>query len=365
FSSRSAAIEARTDELVDDYRNHHGREPSRELINQLRQRATLETRQAKDVEGQQQTLAEKKQGWRSRAIAAGASPNEVVREAVGHPDTSIRAGMLDAAAVSTLSSWALADAAAQRTTFTRANLIASSERVLRLVRCDSAEERARLVDTVVDDALDKAVELTPRRSTVPSEHDPTVSNRGVSAFDHQRHAGVWTTQETLDAEAYLLQRAQDQRAARWDSSEAEKRVSAVKTSGGHTLSADQAAATRGVLTSGRSLDAVIGPAGTGKTTTMSAISELWRERYGEASVVGLAPSAVAASVLGDELGANSENTSKWLFETTVGAAWRAARVAERREALERMEAASHLSKKGQRSMEELRAKLAADYAEQA
>src|SRR5699024_9834309 len=124
-------------------------------------------------------------------------------------------------------------------------------------------------------------------------------------------------------------------------------------------------ATRGVLTSGRSLDAVIGPAGTGKTTTMSAISELWRERYGEASVVGLAPSAVAASVLGDELGANSENTSKWLFETTVGAAWRAARVAERREALERMEAASHLSKKGQRSMEELRAKLAADYAEQA
>src|SRR5699024_7015912 len=100
FSSRSAAIEERTDELVDDYRNPHGREPSRELINQLRQRATLETRQAKDVEGQQQTLAEKKQGWRSRAIAAGASPNEVVREAVGHPDTSIRAGMLDAAAVS-------------------------------------------------------------------------------------------------------------------------------------------------------------------------------------------------------------------------------------------------------------------------
>lgn len=366
FSSRSAAIEARTDELVADYRNHHGREPSRELINQLRQRATLETRQAKDSEGQQQTLAEKKQGWRSRAIAAGSSPKEVVREAVGHPDTSIRADMLDAAAVSTLSSWALADAATQRTTFTRANLIASSERVLRLVRCDSAEERAQLVDTVVDDALDKAVELTPRRSTVPSEHDPTVTNRGVSAFDHQRHAGVWTTQETLDAETYLLRRAEDRQAARWESEEeAEQRVAAVTTSSGHTLSADQAAATHGVLTSGRSLEAVIGPAGTGKTTTMSAISELWRERYGEAAVVGLAPSAVAAGVLGDELGATSENTSKWLYENTEGAARRAARVAQRSQELDRLEGAAGVGEKGRRRMEQLRTQLAADHAEQA
>lgn len=367
FSTRSTAIEQRKDELIAQYRQTHGREPAQATIHQLRQQATLETRSAKITDGADQTLAQKKHAWRTRAIAAGSPPEAVVRDAVGHPSKTIRADMFDAAGLAALSSWALADASTQRTTFTRANVIASTERVLRLVRCEDVEQRRRIVDHVVTAALEDAVPLTPARSTTVSTDDPTVMHRGASAFDHRRHAGVWTTQETLDSEAYLLARTSDQRAAHLGHQQAAQQVDQVTTSGGHQLSQDQATATYGVLTSGRSLDAVIGPAGTGKTTTMSAITQLWKGHYGEASVVGLAPSAVAAGVLGDEIDVTAENTSKWLYENTEGAARRASRVARRSTELQTLEGdTSQSSSASQRQrMEQLRAQLASDYAEQA
>ena len=47
---------------------------------------------------------------------------------------------------------------------------------------------------------------------------------------------------------------------------------------------------------------------------MAGLRAAWESEYGPGSVIGLAPSAVAAQVLGDELGIETENTAKWLFE---------------------------------------------------
>ena len=47
---------------------------------------------------------------------------------------------------------------------------------------------------------------------------------------------------------------------------------------------------------------LVGPAGAGKTTAMSALKRAWEQQHGAGSVVGLAPSAAAAQVLGEELG---------------------------------------------------------------
>src|SRR5699024_679427 len=62
------------------------------------------------------------------------------------------------------------------------------------------------------------------------------------------------------------------------------------------------------------LDVMVGPAGAGKTTTLSALLQVWQGKYGAGSVIGLAPSAAAAAVLGDELEIATDNTAKWLFE---------------------------------------------------
>jgi hypothetical protein len=71
---------------------------------------------------------------------------------------------------------------------------------------------------------------------------------------------------------------------------------------------------REIAISGRVLDLLIGPAGTGKTASLAGLRAAWEPQYGPGSVIGLAPSAAAAEVLADELGIESENIAKWVTE---------------------------------------------------
>lgn len=70
--------------------------------------------------------------------------------------------------------------------------------------------------------------------------------------------------------------------------------------------------------SGRTLDVLAGPAGTGKTTTMLAPGRTRERRCGAKSVVGLPPSATAADVLAGDLEIATENIAKWLHEHRRG-----------------------------------------------
>ncbi|WP_443676916.1 AAA family ATPase [Microbacterium tenebrionis] len=76
-----------------------------------------------------------------------------------------------------------------------------------------------------------------------------------------------------------------------------------------------------IAVSARTVDVLVGPAGTGKTTTLGALRRAWEREHGAGSVVGLAPSAAAADVLADDLGITTENTAKWLHEHSRGT-WR-------------------------------------------
>ncbi len=81
--------------------------------------------------------------------------------------------------------------------------------------------------------------------------------------------------------------------------------------GGVALAPDQVAALDAIIGSGRSLDLLVGPAGSGKTTAMRALRTVWETVHGNGSVVGLAPSAAAAHVLAEDIGIATENTAKW------------------------------------------------------
>ena len=86
------------------------------------------------------------------------------------------------------------------------------------------------------------------------------------------------------------------------------------------LSPDQADAVAQVCTDGRAVQVLVGPAGTGKTTTLKVIARLWgrdpRNAVGHPAVIGLAPSATAAARLSEALRIPCETTAKWLHETT-------------------------------------------------
>lgn len=83
------------------------------------------------------------------------------------------------------------------------------------------------------------------------------------------------------------------------------------------LGPDQASAVVEVATSGRELDVLVGPAGSGKTTALAVLREVWGAQHGEGSVIGLAPSASAAHVLSEALSIPTDNTAKWLTETAT------------------------------------------------
>src|SRR5690606_15186703 len=80
------------------------------------------------------------------------------------------------------------------------------------------------------------------------------------------------------------------------------------------LAPDQATAITRIARSGLTLDLLVGPAGAGKTTALRALHRAWTAAHGRDSVIGLAPSAAAAEVLGDSLGVRAENTAKFLYK---------------------------------------------------
>ena len=125
---------------------------------------------------------------------------------------------------------------------------------------------------------------------------------------------AYTTRAMLDAEARLLSAG---RTADGPSIRVET-VAAVAEAGlpgrDYGLGIDQALALEKIATSRRVLDVLVGPAGTGKTSTMAGLRAAWEADHGSGAVIGLAPSAAAAEGLGDELRIDTENTAKWLTE---------------------------------------------------
>ena len=83
---------------------------------------------------------------------------------------------------------------------------------------------------------------------------------------------------------------------------------------GIELGVDQAAAVRGVLTSGANVETLVGPAGTGKSFVLGTIAHAWTDPTlwgGEhRRVFGLATSQIATHVLQGE-GLTARNIAQW------------------------------------------------------
>jgi ATP-dependent exoDNAse (exonuclease V) alpha subunit len=219
---------------------------------------------------------------------------------------------------------------ARRSTWTRWNLLAEAARAARGLRLPDAAARIALHDSVVASALAGCVPLSaPDRWTVPEGwHRPD----GTAVFDRPDE-DRFSHRVILDAEARLLSAVDDQSAPSVDETAARAAAAAVQPPrhpGGRQvrLAGDQVDAVIGIATSRRTVDVLVGPAGTGKTTTLRALRTAWETAHGPGTVLGLAPSAAAAHELADALGVACENTAKWLHESTGPAAQQRAAVHE-------------------------------------
>ncbi|MFT4081388.1 MAG: MobF family relaxase [Nocardioides sp.] len=305
-------IEQVKDRLIAEYVAEHGHAPSARTVAKLRQQATLQTRPEKQLH----SLAELTAQWRDRATAVlGEDSTTWAQHLLAHgaSETRLRAADLDAEQVADLAAVVLMEVSDRRATWTRWNLHAEAMRQLMGVRFASSGDRTAVLDQIVARAEEASLRLTPEydRSVPDSYVLPDGSNRFQTADQV-----TYSSQAILDAETRLLRYSEKQTSpvlsARLVARHTSRKINGVR------LAADQAAAITSIARSALTLDLLVGPAGTGKTTALRALHRAWTAAHGKDSVIGLAPSAAAAEVLGDSLDVRAENTAKFLYEHRKG-----------------------------------------------
>ncbi|MGR6612324.1 MobF family relaxase [Kocuria rhizophila] len=306
FSTRARHIDAETDRLIENYVAEHGRRPSPATIMKLRAQATLTTRPEKEV----RSLAELTSSWRERAgRVLGVDATSWARGVTANEEPLLlRADDMPLDVIASLGADVVAAVGEKRSTWHRWNLTAEAARQTMSYRFASIEDREAVVGLIVDAAEAASLRLTPPELA----SSPAAFRRpdGTSVF-RPKHSALFSSEALLAAEDRLLERARTTTAPTVPLTSVE-RITKRPDSKGRMLSDDQAAVLTKIAVSGRMVDVLVGPAGAGKTTAMSALRRAWEHEHGHGSVVGLAPSAVAAQVLADDLGIPTENTAKWL-----------------------------------------------------
>lgn len=308
FSARTRAIGPKTQELIAQFTAANGREPSPLERTRLAQQATLLTRKGKSHAGE--SPEQRLERWAEQTRAEVGTTLAGIAESV----LALRQDSGPAAEWSPrdVIERALAQIAERDSTWTRADLMRAVSDALPGHLGVAPEQVRPVLESLTDAALEQAVRITPDAdlSIRPAEY---LLEGGLDAFRRpgsERFAapGQLQAEQALRAAAVVrgAERVTDGQVSWLLSQYAEHGVE---------LGADQAAAVRGILTSGAQVEVLAAPAGAGKTVVVGAIASLWRE-HGR-SVLGLAPSQVAADVMADE-GVTAVNIDRWLRGGAAG-----------------------------------------------
>ncbi|MCV7047349.1 relaxase domain-containing protein [Mycobacterium frederiksbergense] len=307
WSSRRAAIEARTAELAKQFHAAHGREPTNVETIALAQQATLESREAKH---EPRSLAEQRHTWRSQAVEVLGRPglNQMLADTLAGPDRTQSPPEVDAQWVAARAGELIATVSEARSTWQRHHVRAEA---LRQVRAHGLAHDGALVEHLTDTALSDAFSVPHARIADAELGEPGALRRRDGASVYSRHGvAVYTSAATLAAERRILSAVGREDGRRASAGDAEL---ALADSGarGRTLNPGQAALVSEMATCGRRVALALAPAGTGKTTAMAALAHAWRSSGGH--VIGLAPTADAAIVLGEDLGATTDTLDKYVW----------------------------------------------------
>ncbi|WP_161632061.1 MobF family relaxase [Nakamurella lactea] len=317
FSSRSADIEQAVAVALEEYRTAHGgAAPSQAVLWRIRQQQTLATRSGKHITGLDEAIAR----WTERASAilgrpAGEWAAEASRAQADRP-VLLRRDDISAAAVESLGARVVDVVASKRAQWGEWNLDAEASRQIvdigwQFVDPDHADAVRRLV---VARAVAVSVAITsPELASVPDRfRDPAT---GASEF---APPATFTSAAVLAAEDRLVELADDTAGPAVGLDRALAVAEQPLPGRSYALDAeDQTPAALDIAGSGRVVDVLVGPAGTGKTTTMAGVRAIWESEFGAGAVVGLATSSKAAEALAADLGIATDNTAQWLAQQRV------------------------------------------------
>ncbi len=307
--SRRADIVARTEELTAQYRACHGHRPGRVAQLQLAQQAVLDTRSAKAAP---RSLAAMREDWATQAAAhtAGEVPADWVdRLLAAHRRTPPPVVVFDPAEVAAA---AVATVSRRRATWTEANLRTAVEDAVSRHPFDTPQAAREAVEQVVTVARDEA---SVRLTVDPDGPAPGTAARLDGSSVYTVHAQArFTSTAVLDAERDLVDAAHTPTTVFVPGAAVTAAIEAAETASGTTLNEGQRGIATHLATSGQVLAVAVGPAGTGKTTALSALVRAWTDDGRQ--VIPLADTAAAARVLGGDLGVPAQTVAKLL--TTEG-----------------------------------------------
>lgn len=337
FSSRRSEISTELDRLKEQYVETHGHAPGRKAMLELAQQATLSTRPHKSEAKSLKNLCEE---WAAKAEALSRTgevnipTGEDLKQHLENASKQARTTREQAQAeflIRTPEEHAqqiLDRVTAQRAVFRRSHVEAETTRYLRgaglpvpvpgttQTTPESTDEQS--LAGAIHHALEQKVLNLSGEQNRPVA-DEFLRADGTNSFV-RRDAQLFTTQEMVDAELRILDAATAPviPAATFDVFEQKLQERREKLAEkGFSLPAGQEALAREFALSERLLVAGIGAAGAGKTASVSLAVETIQAAGGR--VIGMAPTAAAAKVLGDELGIGADTVAKVLAANTNGA----------------------------------------------
>jgi conjugative relaxase-like TrwC/TraI family protein len=311
WSTRRVHINTRRGELAIQFQHDHGRPPTPVEGLHLAQQATLETRDAKH---EPRSLAEQRATWRSEAAAVLGGPEAVasmMRTVLAPPAQT--ATIADSHWIAQTANRIVAVMEHSRSTWQMWHVRAEAQRHVRTIEVPAVHATA-LVDLLVDEVLDRRSVALAASADHVEEPGPLRRVDGSSVYT-VAGAALYTSTRILDAEQRLLTAAGQRGGASVDPTVVD--LALLEMAANTTaLDAGQASLVQQMCTSGARLQLAIAPAGAGKTTAMRALTLAWTEDGGQ--VLGLAPSAAAAAVLGEQTGIRADTLAKLTWSLDRG-----------------------------------------------
>ncbi|PST48945.1 conjugal transfer protein TraA [Bifidobacterium callitrichos] len=308
----------------------HPLDPAR--IAEIDDQVFRETRKAKSDDPK--SLDEDIREWRQQAKDAGIDLDRIVKDALAHHDGVLHVDAESSERIGDILLDQLVNYKTQpdepeydpvaitlekikrhsKATWTRSNVKAEAERITRGIRIDP-EQRPMVAEAITRRVIDQCVQLTPTRYELPDDNDlPDLeAGEGQSKFDDPV-LDRFTTTDILDAEADIEHALDEERQPRFTLEEATERVDQYIKNGGR-LSEDQRQAVIYALANPKLISTIVGPAGSGKTTTMKALTRIWMDKYGPDSVLGVALSNAAKDELAASIGVPCINIAEYAYWT--------------------------------------------------
>jgi conjugative relaxase-like TrwC/TraI family protein len=279
FSQRSTQVEENLTELIRRWAEEHdANEPDPRTIARLERYAVTDSRPAKLHQRQANGL----RGWLERADAAGLDPLTLPGHEPSPPGIATSWGR------EAVVTEALRRVAAESSTWLPADLAREIATLVPPDAADTGADLVRLIDELAGTAAARCIELHP--SSLP----------GVAVRADGRPVSEHVVDRQLTTEAVLVQECRLVAWARTAAGPAAVPIRHVDAAG---LDEAQATAARAIA-GNTPLVLVIGPAGAGKTTMLSAaVTALASQGR---PVMGLAPSGKAADVLAREAGSDHD-----------------------------------------------------------